>query len=51
MVADVAALETALRSRAYPGLTLRSEVLNGEDHLSVAPRGFTRALFALLPAR
>lgn len=51
MVADVAALETALRSRAYAGLTLRSEVLNGEDHLSVAPRGFTRALFALLPAR
>lgn len=51
MVADVATLEATLRSRNYPGLTLGSEVLNDEDHLSVAPRGFTRALFALLPAR
>lgn len=49
MVADVAMLEATLRSRNYPGLTLGSEVLNDEDHLSVAPRGFTRALFALLP--
>lgn len=49
MVADVATLEATLRSRNYPGLTLGSEVLNDEDHLSVAPRGFTRALFALLP--
>lgn len=51
MVADVATLEATLRSRNYPRLTLGSEVLNDEDHLSVAPRGFTRALFALLPAR
>lgn len=51
MVADNRALETALRSRKYPGLTLRSEVLNDEDHLTVAPRGFMHALKYLLPAR
>ena len=33
------------------GLTLTSEVLNDEDHLTVAPRGFTRALIAVLPAK
>ncbi|MDP3405548.1 MAG: alpha/beta hydrolase-fold protein [Brevundimonas sp.] len=51
MVADNRRFETQLRSRNYPGLTLTSEVLNDEDHLSVAPRGFTRALMTLLPAR
>jgi len=51
MVADNRRFEAQLRSRNYPGLTLTSEVLNDEDHLSVAPRGFTRALMTLLPAR
>lgn len=51
MVGDNARFEERLRSRAYPGLVLTSEVLNDEDHLTVAPRGFTHALEELLPAR
>lgn len=51
MVADNRALEVALQSRKYPGLKLQSVVLNDEDHLSVAPRGFTQALKYLLPVR
>ena len=39
MVADNRALEAALASRKYPGLKLKSAVLNDEDHLTVAPRG------------
>lgn len=39
MVADVRAFAAALTSRNYSGLTLRTEVLNDEDHLTVAPRG------------
>ncbi|MGV3579284.1 alpha/beta hydrolase [Brevundimonas sp.] len=50
MVGDNARFEAQLRSRDYQGLTLTSEVLNDEDHLTVAPRGFTRALTAVLPA-
>lgn len=51
LVADSRAFAELLRKRGYPGLTLEDEVLNGEDHVSVAPRGFTRALKFLLPAR
>ncbi|CAB3629762.1 Ferri-bacillibactin esterase BesA [Achromobacter pestifer] len=51
MVADNQALETALLSRKYPGLKLKSAVLNDEDHLTVAPRGFTQGLKYLLPVR
>lgn len=51
MVADNQTLERALRGRKYPKLSLKSEVLNDEDHLSVAPRGFTQGLKYLLPAR
>lgn len=51
MVADNRALETALQGRKYPGLKLKSVVLNDEDHLTVAPRGFTQALKYLLPVR
>jgi predicted alpha/beta superfamily hydrolase len=51
MVADSQALEAALQSRKYPGLKLRSAILNDEDHLTVAPRGFTQGLKHLLPAR
>lgn len=48
MVQDNARFEERLRSRAYPGLRLTNEVLNDEDHLSVAPRGFTKGLMAML---
>lgn len=51
MVADVRTMERTLKSRAYPGLTVRSTVLADEDHLTVAPVGFTRALMAVLPAK
>lgn len=51
MVGDMRAMERALKSHAYPGLTVSSVVLEGEDHLTVAPVGFTRALMAVLPAR
>jgi predicted alpha/beta superfamily hydrolase len=51
MVADVRTMERTLKSHAYPNLTVRSVVLEDEDHLSVAPVGFTRALEALLSAK
>jgi predicted alpha/beta superfamily hydrolase len=51
LVVDSRALADTLRKRGYPGLTLEAEILNGENHVSVAPRGFTRALMFLLPAR
>lgn len=51
MVADNRALEAALLSRKYPSLKLKSAVLNDEDHLTVAPRGFTQGLKYLLPVR
>jgi predicted alpha/beta superfamily hydrolase len=51
MVADNRALEAALQSRKYPGLKLKSVVLNDEDHLTVAPRGFMQALKYLLPVQ
>ncbi len=51
MVADVRTMERTLKSHAYPNLTVRSVVLEDEDHLSIAPVGFTRALEALLPAK
>lgn len=51
MVGDVRAMEQKLKSRGYPGLQVRSTVLEDEDHLTVAPVGFTRALMAVLPAK
>ncbi|WP_428152262.1 alpha/beta hydrolase [Brevundimonas sp.] len=51
MVADVQAMEQALKSHGYPGLIVRSTVLPDEDHLTVAPVGFTRALLEILPAK
>lgn len=51
MVADNRALERRLKARNYPGLVLKSEVLNDEDHVTVAPRGFTHGLLELLPAQ
>lgn len=51
MVGDVQTMERLLKSRNYPGLQVRSTVLRDEDHLTVAPVGFTRALMAVLPAQ
>ena len=49
-VADNAAFDAMLRARGFAGLRLQSEVLADEDHLSVAPRGFTRGLLHTLAA-
>ncbi len=51
MVGDLRTMERVLTSRNYPGLRVRSTVLEDEDHLTVAPVGFTRALMAVLPAQ
>lgn len=51
MVGDMRRMEAALKSHGYPGLRVQSTVLADEDHLTVAPVGFTRALMAVLPAR
>ena len=50
MVGDSHALVETLKRRGYPGLQIRADVLNDEDHVSVAPRGFTKGLTYLLPA-
>ena len=49
MVGDSDALVETLKRRAYPGLQIRADVLNDEDHVSVAPRGFTKGITYLLP--
>ncbi len=51
LVADNLDFEGRLKKRKYPNLVLKSDVLNDEDHVSVAPRGFTHGLKYLLPAR
>jgi len=51
LVADNRELEGRLKKRKYPNLVLKSDVLNDEDHVSVAPRGFMHGLKYLLPAR
>lgn len=51
MVTDARRMVGALRGRDYPSLQVELEVLEGEDHLSVAPRGFTRGLKYLLGPR
>jgi uncharacterized protein len=51
MVSDAKRLERAIAARAYPSLRMKLEVLNGEDHLSVAPRGFSQGLKFLLGNR
>lgn len=50
MVSDARRMERVLSSRSYPSLRFRLDVLNDEDHLSVAPRGFTKGLQFLLAA-
>ena len=49
MVTDTKNMDQILRSRQYRSLHLQTEVLNDEDHVSVAPRGFTLGLKYLLP--
>jgi len=51
MVVDAQRMGAALRGRHYPSLRLSLEVLDGEDHVSVAPRGFTHGLKQLLGIR
>lgn len=51
MVEDARRMERTLRSRGYPSLVMRLDVLNDEDHLSIAPRGFTLGLRYLLPGK
>lgn len=48
MVADARRMHGALRAQGYPSLRLQLDVLNDEDHLSVAPRGLTQGLKYLL---
>lgn len=48
MVADAQEMTRTLRARHYPSLRLQLDVLDDEDHLSVAPRGFTHGLKYLL---
>lgn len=49
MVSDERTFAQLLESQHYPSLHLNIEVLNDEDHLSVAPRGATHGLEQLLP--
>ncbi len=51
MVGNNRALESTLKTRGYPSLVLKAEVLNEEDHTSVATRGFIHGLKFLLPAQ
>ena len=50
MVGDARRMHATLRGRSYPSLRIRLDVLDDEDHLSVAPRGFTHGLKYLMPA-
>lgn len=48
MVSDAERMAQTMRARHYPSLQLSLDVLNDEDHLSVAPRGFIHGLKMLL---
>lgn len=50
MVADMQAFEQQLRSRSYPNLTISSDVVAEENHLTVFPSGLTRGLMHIFPA-
>lgn len=50
MVLDNQSFAETLEKRAYSNLKLKSDILNDEDHVTVAPRGFTKGLLYLLPA-
>jgi predicted alpha/beta superfamily hydrolase len=51
MVGDMHKFAERLKSRNYPGLTVATEVVHDEDHLTVFPSGFTRGLLTVLPAK
>ncbi|MEW6751930.1 MAG: alpha/beta hydrolase-fold protein [Candidatus Latescibacterota bacterium] len=44
MLEPLREMERRLRSRRYPGLELQVDVVEGEDHFTVAPTGITRGL-------
>ena len=48
MVSDARRMAQILRSHKYPSFRIDVEVLHDEDHLSIAPRGFTHGLKVLL---
>lgn len=49
LVGDMRRFEQRLKSRSYAGLTVRSEVAEGEDHYSVFHDVASRGLISLLP--
>jgi hypothetical protein len=49
LVGDMRRFERRLKGRGYAGLTVRSEVADGEDHYSVFHDVASRGLIALLP--
>lgn len=49
MVGDMRAFERRLEARGYPGLSIDSEVIADEDHLSVFPATISRGLLWALP--
>jgi uncharacterized protein len=49
LTADMLAFETLLKSRRYPNLSIASEVLDDEDHLTMGPDFVTRSLLWALP--
>ena len=51
MVRDVLDFERQLKAHRYPGLTVRSAIVPGEDHLTLFPALATRGLMWALPAR
>lgn len=51
MVGDMHEFAKRLKSRNYPGLTVATDVVHDEDHLTVFPSGFTRGLLTMLPAK
>jgi predicted alpha/beta superfamily hydrolase len=51
MVGDLRRFEAAIAARGYPGLRVAADVIEGEDHLTVAPIIITRGLRRMLPPR
>lgn len=51
MVQDMKNFEKQLNSHRYPGLKVRSEVIQDEDHLTVFPPLITRGLLWALPGK
>lgn len=49
LIGDMHALERKLKARRYPGLSIRSEVIADEDHLTVFPILISRGLLWALP--